>query len=269
VITGQAAAGREQRERPPAAHFDYADFEPAHGTHLRAHRGSPDRIAARDLASRYMEAGKGGGHLQESAILLFAVISTDQTARRRLRLSDGLPVPTSPNLNNERNSRAAIRTLGFRLEVDESHAVELRHPARAAARSAARRVLRRVADQRLNFSYNFNQSYPGPGAQGPRRPLFPVNQAGDQRHLRNNYGSAKFHSLQSRLQKRYSRGLTVSAAFTYAKYLSNSPTSTAAATVHRRTPLLPVRMGSHARDRRVAVVTITPTSCLSAWAANS
>jgi len=83
-----------------------------------------------DFGVSYVEAGKGGGQLYKNLPFYFSqVISTDQNGAPPLRLSDGLPVPTSPNL--QQRSRALGRQserLGFQSEVDESHAVELRYP---------------------------------------------------------------------------------------------------------------------------------------------
>jgi hypothetical protein len=74
----------------------------------------------------------------------------------------------------------------------------------------------------LITSYNYNQSYPGPGAQGPRRPLYPVNQLVTDVTYVTNLGSARHNSLQVKAEKRYSAGLTLTAAYTWASYLSDS-----------------------------------------------
>ncbi|MBC7926472.1 MAG: hypothetical protein H7039_12515, partial [Bryobacteraceae bacterium] len=69
---------------------------------------------------------------------------------------------------------------------------------------------------------NINQSVPGPGAQGPRRPYFSINPNVTNISYRTNYGDAKYHSLQVRGEKRYSYGLSATVAYTYSKYLSNA-----------------------------------------------
>jgi hypothetical protein len=68
---------------------------------------------------------------------------------------------------------------------------------------------------------NINQSFPGPGAQGPRRPFFALNPLVTNVTLRTNYGDSSYHALQVRLEKRYSKGLTGTLAYTYSKYLAD------------------------------------------------
>ena len=70
-------------------------------------------------------------------------------------------------------------------------------------------------------SQNLNQSIPGPGAQGPRRPYYPINPNLTNVSYRTNAGDSKYESLQLHLEKRFSRGLTFGASYTYASYLSD------------------------------------------------
>jgi len=69
---------------------------------------------------------------------------------------------------------------------------------------------------------NPNQSFPGPGAQGPRRPLFSINPLVSDIDYRTNWGASKYHSVQLRLEKRYSGGLTASFAYTWSHNLANT-----------------------------------------------
>jgi len=73
----------------------------------------------------------------------------------------------------------------------------------------------------LISNYNYNQSFPGPGAQAPRRPLYPINSAVTDVTYRSNYAAAKYHALQVKVEKRYSAGLTGTIAYTYSKYMSD------------------------------------------------
>jgi hypothetical protein len=74
----------------------------------------------------------------------------------------------------------------------------------------------------LIANVNINQSAPGAGAQGPRRPFFAINPGVTNITYRTNYGGAKYHSLQSRVEKRASHGLTLSLAYTWSHFMSNS-----------------------------------------------
>jgi hypothetical protein len=74
----------------------------------------------------------------------------------------------------------------------------------------------------LIANVNINQSFPGPGAQGPRRPYFSINPDVTNITYRTNYGAAKYHSLQVRGEKRYSHGISATVAYTWSKYMSNA-----------------------------------------------
>ena len=69
---------------------------------------------------------------------------------------------------------------------------------------------------------NLNQSLPGAGAQGPRRPYYGVDPGLVNLTYRNGYGAAKYHALQVRVEKRYSLGFQAALAYTWSKYLSNA-----------------------------------------------
>jgi hypothetical protein len=71
--------------------------------------------------------------------------------------------------------------------------------------------------------YNYNQPFPGPGAPGPRQPLYAINPLVTTVTYNTNYGSAKYHGLQLKLEKRYSAGLTLSGAYTWSNYFSDAP----------------------------------------------
>ena len=47
----------------------------------------------------------------------------------------------------------------------------------------------------LSSSYNYNQPFPGPGAQNPRRPLYAINQLVGDVTYNTNFGSAKYQRL--------------------------------------------------------------------------
>ncbi|HTM51421.1 MAG TPA: TonB-dependent receptor, partial [Bryobacteraceae bacterium] len=223
VITGKLLLAGSNGNSRRLRNFDFGDFEPRMGL-TYALTGDRRTVLRTGFGVSYVEAGKGGGQLYKNLPFYFSqVITTDQNGAPPLRLSDGLPVPTSPNLNNEAEISAGNpNAWDFNMK-----ATQVMQWSFGIQRELLPDLLLDVSyvgsrTNGLNFGYNINQSYPGPGAQGPRRPLFPVNQQVTNVTYETNYGSAKFHSLQGRLQKRYAHGLTVSAAFTYAKYLSNS-----------------------------------------------
>jgi hypothetical protein len=74
----------------------------------------------------------------------------------------------------------------------------------------------------LIANVNPNQSVPGAGAQGPRRPFFSTNPNVTNVTYRTNYGGAKYHSLQTRVVAPAASGLTMSLAYTWSHYMANT-----------------------------------------------
>lgn len=172
----------------------------------------------------YVEAGQGGGQLYKNLPFFFSqVIATDQNARPPLRLSDGLPAPVPPDINNVRAlsggspnawdydlqaTRAMQWSLGIQRELVPSLLLDTSY--------VGTRTIGLIAN------VNINQSAPGAGAQPPRRPFFAINPDVTNITYRTNYGAAKYHSLQTRVEKRTSHGLTMSLAYTWSHYMANA-----------------------------------------------
>jgi hypothetical protein len=171
----------------------------------------------------YVEAGQGGGQLYKNLPFFYSqVIATDQNGRVTQRLSDGLPAPVAPDINDQRTlssgnpnawdrnlqmTRAMQWSIGIQREILTDTLVEVSY------------VGTRTSD--LISNVNLNQSIPGPGAQPQRRPYFSINPDVTNITYRTNYGAAKYHSLQVRGEKRYSHGLSATVAYTWSKYMSN------------------------------------------------
>jgi hypothetical protein len=172
----------------------------------------------------YVEAGQGGGQLYKNLPFFFSqVVATDQNGRPPVRLSDGLAAPVPPNQSdivalsggnpnawdyNLKSTRAMQWSLGIQRELAANLLGEVSY--------VGTRTVGLIAN------VNINQSVPGPGAQGPRRPFFAINPDVTNITYRTNYGGAKYHSLQTRVEKRASRGLTLSMAYTWSHYLANA-----------------------------------------------
>jgi hypothetical protein len=172
----------------------------------------------------YVEAGQGGGQLYKNLPFFYSqVIATDQNGRPDRRLSQGLPIPVAPDLNDQRTlsggnpnawdrdlqmTRAMQWSFGIQREILPDTLVEVSY---VGTRTTG-----------LIANVNINQSFPGPGAQGPRRPYFSINPDVTNITYRTNYGAAKYHSLQVRGEKRYSHGISATVAYTWSKYMSNA-----------------------------------------------
>ena len=171
----------------------------------------------------FVEAGQGGGQLYKNLPFFYSqVLTTDQNARPPYRLSDGIPAPVPPNQNdivalssgspnawdyNLKATKVMQWSIGVQREVITNLLVDVSY--------VGTRTLGLIG------TVNLNQSVPGAGAQGPRRPFFALNPNVTNVNYRTNYGDAKYHSLQTRVEKRAANGLTLSLAYTWSHYTSN------------------------------------------------
>jgi len=172
----------------------------------------------------YVEAGQGGGQLYKNLPFFFSqVIATDQNARPPVRLSAGLAAPVPPDQNDIvslsagspntwdyglQSTRAMQWSIGIQRELVADLLAEVSY--------VGTRTIGLIAN------VNINQSAPGAGAQGPRRPFFAINPNVTNVTYRTNYGGAKYHSLQTRVERRAARGLALSMAYTWSHYMANA-----------------------------------------------
>jgi len=75
--------------------------------------------------------------------------------------------------------------------------------------------------RKLDNVYGFNQQVPGPGAPGPRRPLFAAAPGIVNVDYNVSDGLSSYHSLQSTIERRFSNGLGFLAAYTYSHSIDN------------------------------------------------
>jgi len=171
----------------------------------------------------FVEAGQGGGQLYKNLPFFFSqVFATDQNAAPPRRLSEGLPIPVAPDANNIaqlssgnpnvwdyglKSTKVMQWSLGVQREIVKNLLFDVTY---VGTRTIG-----------LISNVNINQSVPGPGAQGPRRPFFSRNPNVTNLTYRTNYAGAKYHALQTRVEQRYTAGLTVSLAYTWSHFLAN------------------------------------------------
>ncbi|MCW5966688.1 MAG: TonB-dependent receptor [Bryobacterales bacterium] len=172
----------------------------------------------------YVEAGQGGGQLYKNLPFFFAqVIATDQNAAPPALLSAGLPTPVAPDPNNIealsggspnawdyglQSTRVMQWSGGIQREVLKDLLVDVSY---VGTRTTG-----------LLANINLNQSFPGAGGQQPRRPYFAVNPGLVDLGYRTNYGGAKYHAMQVRVERRLTAGISASLAYTYSKYMANA-----------------------------------------------
>jgi hypothetical protein len=148
--------------------------------------------------------------------------TTNATGSPSMLLSQGLPLPTEPNLNDP----SQLTQIFWAFDPQIKLAQNMNWSA------GIQRQLRN--DLMLDVAYvgsrtnemmnpiNPNEALPGPELLGPRRPLYSVNPAIQDIQYRTNYGAEKYHSLQTNLEKRYGYGLIGHFAWTWSHNLSNT-----------------------------------------------
>lgn len=171
----------------------------------------------------YVEAGQGGGQLYKNLPFFFSqVIATDQNAAPPRLLSQGIPAPVPPDRNNiEQLSSGSPNAWDFRLQSTRVMQWSFGIQREIVAETLFEVSYVGTRTLGLISNVNLNQSVPGPGPHDPRRPFYPVNPRLVNLTYRTNYGASKYHSLQTRLERRYWRGFTGSFAYTWSKYMSN------------------------------------------------
>lgn len=215
-IAGKNGASRRLRN------FDKNNFAPRMGL---TYMLTEDRKTVLRAGSgfSYVEAGQGGGQLYKNLPFFYSqVLATDQNARPPYRLSDGIPTPIPPDQNDLvalssgspnawdydlKAAKAMQWSIGVQREVITNLLVDVSY--------VGTRTIGLIAN------LNLNQSLPGAGAQGPRRPYFSINPNVTNVTYRTNYGDSKYHSLQARVEKRAEQGLTLSLSYTWSHYTSN------------------------------------------------
>jgi hypothetical protein len=172
----------------------------------------------------YVEAAQGGGQLYKNLPFFFSqVLATDQNAAPPATLSEGIPAPVAPDPNDIaalssgspnawdydlQSTRVAQWSAGVQREIANDLLIDVTYIG--------------TRTNGLIAPVNLNQSFPGAGAQNPRRPYFSLNPDLVDLNYRTNYGGAKYHSLQIRAERRMKAGLSASVAYTFAKYMANA-----------------------------------------------
>lgn len=175
------------------------------------------------FGTSYVIPGQGGGELYKNPpFFTNQVISTDQNGIPPVTISDGLPLPVmipvtdiaalssgSPNVwdQNLKATKVMQMSLGIQRQLMPNLMLSTAYV--------------RTRTLGLLDNLNVNQSVPGPGPQGPRRPDYTINPNLVDVTVRGSHGDATYNALQVQLQKRYSQGLTFNVSYTWSKYLSD------------------------------------------------
>lgn len=238
---------RHELQAPPYdVHDEWANFDPGTGRLLLAGRDGASRtlreldrdnlspraglawritektVFRAGLGISYVEPGQGGGQLYKNPPFFFGQeIATDQNAPPVRLTSQGIPTPVPPDVSDPRTLTGNLNAWDMNLQEAQTISWSAGFQREIGFNTMLDLAYVGTKGNRLMSSYNINQSFPGPGAQGPRRPYFPTNPRLSNINYRTNAVNSRYHSLQTKVVKRYSQGLVFNLAYAYSKYLSN------------------------------------------------
>jgi|GEM_PF-669573 len=145
----------------------------------------------------------------------------DQNGAPGLLLSQGVPALVQPNLSNP----AALTGIYEGEPSNMKNTVAIQMSGDVQRELIPNLLLdvgyvRTVTDHLIQ-AIVANQAVPGPGAYGPRRPLYNINPALAEIDYRPAMGQGKYNALQTKVTKRYSHGLTGSLAWTWSHNMAD------------------------------------------------
>ena len=207
LVAGVNGNGRRLRN------FDYDTPAPRIGL---AYALTSDRktILRSGFGISYVDMDAGGAQLYKNLPYFFTqTVTTNINGAPASTLSQGLPIPVQPSITNE----AALSSGSpdaWNMNLRETEILQWSFGIQRQLWSnwmfSANYVGTR-GERILINSQNLNQSIPGPGAQGPRRPYYLINPNLVNVSYRTNAGDSKYESLQLHMEKRFSGGLTFGA----------------------------------------------------------
>ncbi|MBV9083692.1 MAG: carboxypeptidase regulatory-like domain-containing protein, partial [Acidobacteriaceae bacterium] len=218
VVAGVNGNGRRLRE------FDLNTPAPRVG--IAYALGSDRKTVIRSgFGISYVDMDAGGAQLYKNLPFYFAQnITTDINGTPVSTLSRGLPIPIQPSITDETALSSGSPNV-WNMSLRETEILQwsfgIQRQLFSDMMLSATYVGTR-GERILVNNQNLNQSIPGPGAQGPRRPYFRINPNLVNVAYRTNAGDSKYESLQLHAEKRFSRGLTFGASYTYASYLADT-----------------------------------------------
>lgn len=222
TTTGQLMLAGQDGNSRSLINFDYSAFGPRVGGAYTLNDKTVIRAGA-GLSYTYEDA-IGGELYKNQPYYTSQTITTSTNSVPTQFLSQGLPVPTapigetaaqlstgSPQAWNQNLKPALVGSwsLGVERQLSSSTMLDVTYVGTRG-------------DRLLINSINLNEAQPGAGAAGPRRPYYTINPNLVNINYLTSAGGSKYESLQTHVEKRYSRGLTFGASYTYAMYLADA-----------------------------------------------
>jgi hypothetical protein len=173
----------------------------------------------------YVDMDAGGAQLYKNPPYFFSqTVTTNISGLPPITVSDGLPTPVPPSINNQLALSAGSLD-GWAYNLKETKILQWNFGVQRELGKDLMLDVGYVGTRGIDImvnSVNLNQSVPGPGAQATRYPYYALNPGLITLAYRTNAGDSKYESLQVHLLKRFSKGLTFDVAYAYASYLSDS-----------------------------------------------
>jgi hypothetical protein len=225
VVTGQFATAGTPSQNSCGRQLiclDKKDFAPRVGI---AHVLTSDQktVFRAGFGMSYFEANNGGRMLHSNPPMnVIQSFAYDQNGVPGNILSQGLPLPVQPNLQDPAQLTGQYTAFDPRMKLNKSlqfySGIQRELPGDMLLDVAYVRTL----TEHMTNSILGNQALPGPGPLNPRRPLYSVNPVLGDIDYRTNYGMAKYNALQTRLTKRYGHGVTGGIVWTWSHNMANT-----------------------------------------------
>ena len=215
-------AGRNGNDRR-LRNFDFNTLSPRVGV---AYTLDPSRktVLRAGFGISYVDTLVGGAQLYKNLPYFFAqAIATSVDTAPTALLRNGFVTPVAPDPNdiaaistgsptawdvNTRQTGVTQYSLGIQRELRKDVILDVSY-------------VGTTSHHLLVNSINLNQSRPGLGPQGPRRPYYTINPNLVNVAFRGSFADANYNSLQIHAEKRTTGGLNFGVSYTYAKYLSD------------------------------------------------
>ena len=216
-VAGINGAGRTLRNT------DYNTFQPRVGFAYTLD-SSRNTVLRSGFGISYVNELIGGSQLYKNLPYFFAqTVATTSTAAPPTTLSKGFPTPVAPDPTNA----AAISTgspTAWNKNNPEARSIQYSLGVQHNFRGDVLGELSYVGSRGEHLMYsnlNIDQSAPGPGAQNPRRPFYAINPNLTAINYRTGAGDSHYDSMQARLERRMSKGISFGASYTLSHFLTD------------------------------------------------
>lgn len=222
VVTGKLLIAGFNTDDATGINPDTNNFAPRFGF---AYQMRPGTVLRGGYGLYYNPAGSEGQLLRRHRQLPFGPINAEdinQFVANPRRVQDGLrPIPNldfNVVANNPVGNLIAVEP-NFKSGYAQQFNLQVQQqlPASLVAKVGYVGNLGR----RLDNTYNYNIQNPGPGAPGPRRPLFAIAPNVLTVDYNVSDGRSSYHSLQATLERRFASGLGFLSAYTWSHSIDN------------------------------------------------